>query len=264
MKVWNFLQERITEFGSVLLSVVDPDKFETQDAPKLAQSLINSGVDGILIGGTLLFRGHEHYLNIATGIKDNIQGALPLIIFPGADGMVAAIIPKADAILFLSLISGRNPEYLISEQTKAGLTVIRQGLEPIATGYVLVRSQATVSMEELTGTRAIEPTISNNDGLHTGLCLAAASQCLGHKMLYFECGSDAPNPLPVAFAKSICSRVQIPVMTSGGIKTPQQISALAETGVQLFAVGTVIENCQDLQETLIPLVKAAHWRKSDG
>lgn len=260
MKVWNFLQQRITEFGSVLLCVIDPDKIEPREASELAQELSVSGIDGILVGGTFLLREREHYLSIVKNIKDNACD-LPLIIFPGASGMTMSIAPGADGILFLQLISGRNPQYLIAEQMASGLTVLRQGLEPIATGYVFVKSTATTKMEEATNTRAIEPRVPLNDALNMGLRLAAASQCLGHQMVYFECGSGASEPLPVQFAKSICSRVDIPVMTSGGIKTPEQIGALAEVGIKLFAVGTSIETSQNPRQTLLPLVAAAHWRK---
>jgi len=167
-------------------------------------------------------------------------------------------VSEADAILFLSLISGRNPEYLIGEQMRAGLRVIQAGIESIPVGYMLLESEATRPIEEVTGTRALQV---NKPG--TGLLVAAAGQCMGLKMIYLDRGSGAAEPVPVDYARVLCDKLNIPVMVSGGLREPVQLTALASVGVKIFALGSAIENHGTIEEDITQYVRAAHWRLSE-
>lgn len=251
MNVYANLMARAETVGSLLLVIVDPDKHEQSAIPTLGRALERSGVDGIMVGGTYVF---------GDGLAETVRllkatVSIPVIVFPGGSGMASEVVPEADAIFFLSLISGRNPEYLIGEQMRAGLRVLRAGVEPIPVGYMLLESEATRQIEEVTGTRALQV-----EKPGTGLLMAAAGQCLGLKMIYLDRGSGAPEPVPVEYARAICGQMTIPVMVSGGLREADQIRDLAGAGVRVFAVGSVIETGLEQKVSILPLVKAAHWR----
>jgi phosphoglycerol geranylgeranyltransferase len=251
MSVFTNLMARAEALGSVLLVIVDPDKHERADLPELGGTLERYGVDGIMVGGTYVF---------GNGLAETVRllkqaVTIPVIVFPGGSGMASEVVPAADAILFLSLISGRNPEYLIGEQMRAGLRVLRAGIESIPVGYMLLESEATRPIEEVTGTRALQV---NKPG--TGLLAAAAGQCMGFKMIYLDRGSGAVEPVPVDYARVLCGNLDIPVMVSGGLREPRQISDLAAAGVKIFAVGSVVEECGDLEGVTKSLIEAAHWK----
>lgn len=251
MSVYANLMARAEVLGSLLLVIVDPDKHQRSSLPALGRTLERCGVDGIMVGGTYIFGG---------GLAETVRllkaaVSIPVIVFPGGSGMSSEVVPEADAILFLSLISGRNPEYLIGEQMRAGLRVLRAGIESIPVGYVLMESEAIRPIEEVTGTRALQV-----DKPGTGLLVAAAGQCLGLKMIYLDRGSGAREAVPIEYARAICDEVTIPVMVSGGIREAGQIRDLANIGVKVFAVGSIIETCVDHEIVMRSLVEASHWR----
>lgn len=252
MSVFSGLMAKTEELGAVILVIVDPDKHEPASLPALGRTLERCGVDGIMVGGTYIFG--DGLAEAVRLLKDAVD--IPVIVFPGGSGMASEVVPEADAILFLSLISGRNPEYLIGEQMRAGLRVMRAGIESIPVGYMLLESEATRTIEEVTGTRALQV---NKPG--TGLLCAAAGQCMGFKMIYLDRGSGAADHVPVDYAQALCSELDLPVMVSGGLREANQISALAEVGVKVFAVGSVIEARENIPVLLNALVAATHWRK---
>jgi putative glycerol-1-phosphate prenyltransferase len=253
MNVFSGLMARAEDFGSAILVIVDPDKHEPASLPALGRSLEKCGVDGIMVGGTYIFGdGLSEAVRL---LKQAVN--IPVIVFPGGSGMSSEVVPEADAILFLTLISGRNPEYLIGEQMRAGLRVIRAGIESIPVGYMLLESEATRPIEEVTGTRALQV-----DKPGTGLLYAAAGQCMGLKMIYLDRGSGAADPVSTDYARTLCSELDIPVMVSGGLREANQISALAEVGVKIFAVGSVIEESESIEQNVRSLVAAAHRRST--
>lgn len=251
MSVFADIIARANALGSALLVIVDPDKHERSALPELGRTLERCGVDGIMVGGTYIFR--DGLTEAVRLLKQAIT--IPVIVFPGGSGMASEVVPEADAILFLSLISGRNPEYLIGEQMRAGLRVVRAGIEPIPVGYMLLESEATRPIEAVTGTRAFPV---SKPGI--GLLAAAAGQCMGLKMIYLDRGSGAADPAPVDYARVLCDELTIPVMISGGLREANQLAALAEVGVKVFAVGSIIEDSEDVATAILPLVAAVHWR----
>jgi phosphoglycerol geranylgeranyltransferase len=172
-----------------------------------------------------------------------------VVIFPGS---FAQITPDADAILFTSLISGRNPNYLIDEQVKGAPLVKQYGLEPIPTGYMLIESGALTSVQYISGTFPIPRAKTDIAVAH-----ALAAQYLGMKMVYLEAGSGADKPVPPEMIRSVVSHIEIPVMAGGGISTPEQCAERIEAGASFVVCGNCFEN-DPKHVCLQELAAAAH------
>ncbi|MDY0255047.1 MAG: geranylgeranylglyceryl/heptaprenylglyceryl phosphate synthase, partial [Tenuifilaceae bacterium] len=152
--------------------------------------------------------------------------------------------PTADAILLLSLISGRNPEYLIGNHVIASQAIKESRMEVIPTGYMLIDSGQTSSAQYMSNTSPIprsKPDIA--------LATALAGEQLGLKTIYLEGGSGAQDTIPEAVIKTVCNNVSIPVIVGGGIKTPKQVKAIRLAGASMVVVGNSIEkNPHQLEE----------------
>ncbi len=234
--------------GGGFFLLIDPDRISERHCLSLAESAQECGVDVILVGSSFMLNS-----NFAPAVKKiKASTALPVIIFPGT---FAQITPDADAILFTSLISGRNPNYLIDEQVKGAPLVRQYNLEPIPTGYMLIESGSLTSVQYISGTLPIPQFKSDIAAAH-----ALAAEYLGMKMVYLEGGSGAQNPVPVEMIRTVVSHVDIPVMVGGGLATPQQCAERIEAGASFVVCGNCFEN--DPKHThLQELAAAAHPRE---
>jgi len=220
--------------GSALYAVLlDPDRLEPADNVELARLAAASGVDLLLVGGSLSLRARTE--QVIAAIKRATE--LPVVIFPGDTGFVA---PSADAILFLCLVSGRNPQYLIAEQVRAAPVLKEIGLEPIPTAYMLVEGGRTTSVEFMSGTKPLP-----RDKPDIAMAHALAAQYLGMKIAFFDAGSGAQAHVPVELVRAVSGYVEIPVMVGGGISAPGQARALVEAGARIVVTGDVIERTRD-------------------
>jgi len=217
--------------------LIDPDK-QTDNLPDLVTKAESLGVDLILVGGSLVKRGMEE--TIAT-IKSNCR--IPTVLFPGS---VFQFTPTADAILLLSLISGRNAEYLIGNHVIASQAIKESKMEVIPTGYMLIDSGQTSSAQYMSNTSPI-PSSKPDIALATAL----AGEQLGLKTIYLEGGSGAQNSIPETFIKTVCDSIDIPVIVGGGIKTPKQANAIRMAGASMVVVGNSIEKNPHLLEELV-------------
>ena len=163
---------------------------------------------------------------------------IPVILFPGG---VNQINKYFDAILFLSLLSGRNPHYLIGEQVLAAPIVKDLGIETIPTGYLLIDGGSSTSVEYISGTKPLPP---HRPDLLVGHALAA--QFLGMKMIYLECGSGAQRRIPNETLKIVSNEIDIDVIVGGGIKTPEDANQLVNSGASFIVIGSAIENSKEL------------------
>ncbi len=259
-RTWRYLRGRIRQHGSIIFAIVDSDKHELVAIGPLIRSLERVGIDAVLVGGTTLRRGYEHYYAVFRELRTHVK-RLPLIIFPGGMGMYRSITTDADSMLFLQLISGIGYRYFRLEQLMSAPKLDRLGLDSISVGYMLVSSPAVEPACRLSQTRPLKLTQA-----YDAMALTAWSECVGKQMVWFDRGSNAPEPIPPWFFWAIRhynpdpSSPLLPIMVCGGLKTAEQISGLVETGVAMVGVGTVIEQTEDVEETLAPLVKAAHWK----
>jgi phosphoglycerol geranylgeranyltransferase len=236
MNVYPYLLDTIEQKGAAFLALIDPDKQSPEAARDMAQKVVAAGADGLLVGGSFLFTDHFHPTLEAVKI---FKGC-PVILFPGVSGASAQLSPQADAILLLSLVSGRNAEYLIGEHVRSALWIDQWGLETIPTAYVLVESGLVTSAEFLSGTKPIP-----RDKPEIAMVHALAAQQLGMKLVYLEAGSGALHPVPDAMIALVRSRVDIPIIVGGGIREPEIARQKVEAGARIIVIGTAIEQQPD-------------------
>ncbi len=195
----------------------------------MAAAASESGADAILIGGSLILASNFDEMVLAI----RSAASIPCIIFPGS---VMQISRHADAILFLSLVSGQNPNYLIGEQIKAAPLIQYLGLEAIPTGYMLIESGRVTSAEFMSNTRPI-PRDKNDIAKATAL----AAQYLGMKLVYLEAGSGAQHAVPIEMISAVSSYVNVPVILGGGIRTPERAAQCVTAGASFVVTGNVLE-----------------------
>jgi putative glycerol-1-phosphate prenyltransferase len=251
MTVWQrLLQIRETK-GADYLVLLDPDRKKGEDLAQMARTCESAGADGILVGGSLLFSA-EFDRAVQT---IHAAVSIPVILFPGAGSQLSA---HADALLFISIISGRNAHYLIGEQALSAPVVKALGLEAIGTGYMLVDSGGTTSVEFMSGTRPIpreKPDIA--------VAHALAAQYLGMPLVYLEAGSGASEPVPDRMVRAVAQTVSIPVMVGGGIQTPEQAAIQVNAGAAFVITGNVLEDRFD-PGLIEAFARAVHFRDSPG
>lgn len=228
-KIYHQLQQLKTERKSGFAVLADPDKIAAADVPRLAKLCNDAGVDYLFIGGSLLM-AHQMELCINT-FKANSD--IPVILFPGNPAQVT---PTADALLYLSLISGRNADLLIGQHVVSAPVVKASGLEIISTGYILIDGgvQTTVSyMSHSMPIPADKPEIA--------LCTAWAGEMQGQNVIYMDAGSGAKNAIPVEMIKKVSDNISIPLFIGGGISTPQKVNENCKAGANIIVVGNAIE-----------------------
>ncbi len=219
-----------TELGRKQLAVlVDPDKLLNRDIESIAVTAAKAGVDYFFVGGSLLVN-NELDQCIKT-LKSNSE--IPVVLFPGNNMQMSW---KADAILFLSLISGRNAEMLVGLHVIAAPYLKLSPLEVISCGYMLVESGKTTSVQYMSNTMPIP-----SDKMDIAICTAMAGEMLGLKLIYLEAGSGAQHSVPVAMIEQVKQSIQIPLITGGGIRTPEKANEAATAGADIVVIGTAFE-----------------------
>lgn len=210
--------------------LIDPDKQNAKSLVQLADK-INAveGPDIILVGGSLLF----------TTIDDTISGLRsmtdkPIYLFPGSAMHVS---DKADGIFLLSLISGRNPEFLIGQHVIAAPILAKSKLDIISTGYMLIGEENYSAVRYVSNTIPI-PSSKPDIAVAT----AMAGQMLGLKMIYLEAGSGAEQPVSESMIKAVRSAVDLPLIVGGGLRCVADVEIALRAGADIVVVGTSIEN----------------------
>ena len=227
--VYQSLCDSATERGGGFLLLVDPDRGKLPDILTLTESAESARVDAILVGTSFLMRPDFH-----SAMKEiKASTSLPVILFPGGASQVS---PEADAILFMSLISGRNPNYLIEEQVKGAPFVKSYDLEAIPTGYMLIESGSYTSVEYVSGARPIP-----RDKADLACAHALAAQYLGMKLVYLEAGSGARYAVSDAMIQQVSAMVEIPLIVGGGITSPEEVAQKISAGASFVVVGTRFE-----------------------
>ena len=230
MSIFNKLELIRKNKGAACLALIDPES--DIDLVKISLNSINqANFDAILFGGS--YNGiNKKFNNTFNYVKKHTS--LPIILFPGSAYQVSQ---NADAILFLNLISGRNPKYLIEEQVKSSKFIYNINIESIPTAYIVLNSDRYVSsVSRVTHTKPLD--ISNID-LIISHCLAG--QYMGNKFLYLEMGSGAKNHICSNLLKTISEHVKIPIIIGGGIDQNTDIQSLVHSGAGYIVIGTLIE-----------------------
>ena len=230
MKIYNYLLNIIKEKGAAYLVLLDPDKLSENKLAGFLKHCEKSGVDGFLIGGSLMVNGD--FDSFIEKVKLNTN--LPSIIFPGSITQISSF---ADAILFLSVVSGRNAEHLIGKHVLAAPSIKKSGIEPISTAYILIESGSTTTAVYMSGSLPIprnKPEIA--------AATALASEYLGMKLIYLEAGSGADNSVPTEMVKAVSKLCSVPVIVGGGIRDPKSAREKVENGASIIVTGNYFEN----------------------
>jgi putative glycerol-1-phosphate prenyltransferase len=212
-----------------LAVLVDPDK---QNPELLAETvaIANSvNVDFFLVGGSLLTT--DSLLQTVSFIKK--ESSIPVILFPGN---ATHITPHADAILFLSLISGRNPDLLIGQQVQAAPLLKASGMETISTGYILIDGGKPTTVSYVSNTVPIPA-----DKPEIAAATALAGEMLGLKCIYLEAGSGAKIPVSEKIIQEVKKNISVPLIVGGGIRTPEKAIAACEAGADIIVIGNAAE-----------------------
>ena len=175
---------------------------------------------------------------------------IPVIFFPGGVGQLNS---HYDAMLFMSVISGRNPHYLIGEQVIAAPLVKVMGIETIPTGYILMDGGAGSTVEFVSGTRPIPMNRPDVAVAH-----ALAGQYLGMNLIYLEAGSGAKEPVATGIVEAVSDAVDVPLIVGGGIRSPETASETVNAGASIIVTGTIIELHSNRMKEL---ADAVHWKE---
>jgi phosphoglycerol geranylgeranyltransferase len=226
--IYDYMRGLVDSGRAGYIVLVDPDRVPLDDIAETAD-VASRYADLIFVGGSILTRGsfEEAVILIKAASRS------PVVIFPGDSTQISG---AADAILFLSLVSGRNADLLIGEHVKAAPIVRTWGLEVIPAAYILVESGGTTSVQFMSQTLAIpgnKPEIA--------MAHALAGEYLGMKLAFLDAGSGAGRHVPADMVKSVRDYVSIPVAVGGGIKTPETAGELVRAGADFIVTGDIIE-----------------------
>lgn len=238
MDIYSNIRTSIAENKRLLAVLIDPDKIELDNVEAVVAKINQSISTHIFVGGSEVGEGVTE--TIVKAVKQHTE--LPVVLFPGD---VTQITNEADGILFLSLISGRNPDYLIGKHIEAVSKLTKAQLEVLPTGYILIENGKQTAVERVSKT---EPLSRNN--VQQIVDTAKAGELLGMKIIYLEAGSGATHPIEPEIISAVKEELSIPLIVGGGIRTKAQLEAAYKAGADLVVIGTAFENNQHFFEQL--------------
>lgn len=213
-----------------LAILIDPDKVSPASLKETIGLALEARVDYLFVGGSLVVSNRLD--EVVLQIK-KIAPPLPVILFPGSPSQIT---PHADGLLYLSLISGRNPELLIGQHVISAPAVRQSGLEIISTGYMVIDAGAPTTVSYISNAAPI-PCDKNE----IALCTAMAGEMLGMKLIYMDAGSGAKRPISESMINCVASGIDIPLLIGGGIKDPEKAYRNCRAGADLIVIGNAIE-----------------------
>lgn len=214
----------------LLAILIDPDKTAIEQISDLVIKINQSPATHIFIGGSIV-----EQVSIDALIRElKKECQLPILIFPGHPSQISQ---EADGLLFLSLLSGRNPDYLIEHHINSVELLKNSALEIIPTGYILIDGGKETAVQRVSQTIPIE-----KDNIELAFKTAKAGEYLGKKLIYLEAGSGAATPVPKDMITYISSNLNIPLIVGGGIRDLNTIDTIFEAGADLVVIGTALEN----------------------
>ncbi|MBN8640523.1 MAG: geranylgeranylglyceryl/heptaprenylglyceryl phosphate synthase [Flavobacteriales bacterium] len=226
----NIYSEIIASKDKKLLAILlDPDKLSVEKTVDLVSKINSSPATHIFVGGSS-FEGN-HLDELITTIKQNTN--LPVVLFPGNPSQISN---QADGILFLTLLSGRNPDYLIEHQINAVPFLKKTNLEIISTGYILIESGSETAVQRVTKTQPID-----RNNIEYVIQTAQAGELIGNKLIYLEAGSGAQLAVPLDMVRLVRQNTTVPLIVGGGIRSQKEIENAFEAGANMVVIGTAFE-----------------------
>lgn len=209
--------------------LIDPDKVTPESLLQTVDLSVKAGVDYLFLGGSLLV--NDMLNECLDVIKSSCE--IPVILFPGSAMQISN---KADALFFLSLISGRNPDLLIGQHVIAAPVLKESGLEVMPTGYMLIDGGVGTTVSYISNTIPI-PADKNDVAMST----AIAGEMLGLRLIYMDAGSGAQKPISAPMIRKVSENISIPLIVGGGIVTPEKAQESCKAGADVVVVGNAIE-----------------------
>ena len=227
--IYQSLEERKKQGKKSFAVLIDPDKVKDADMEQLLELSISAKVDYFFVGGSLVI---SNYLDECVQyIK--MRSQIPVILFPGSP---AQLCKYADALLYLSLISGRNPELLIGQHVVSAPVVKQSGLEIMPTGYMVIDGGAPTTVSYISNASPIP-----SDKNEIAMCTAMAGEMLGMKLIYMDAGSGAKRAIPETMIEKVSQSISVPLIIGGGIIEPEKAYLNCKAGADVIVVGNAIE-----------------------
>ena len=212
-----------------LAVLLDPDKTTPEDAHRLAIQARKHNVDYLFVGGSLIT--NDRFSELIVQLKKDCD--IPVIIFPGSNLQICS---EADGILLLSLISGRNPEYLIGQHVIAAPLLRQTDLPILPTGYILIDWGRPTTVSYISNTTPIP-----HDKPSIAACTSLAGQMLGLKLIYLDGGSGALQPISSEMISTVKEIIKVPLIVGGGINSPEKARTALDAGADIIVVGNALE-----------------------
>jgi phosphoglycerol geranylgeranyltransferase len=209
--------------------LVDPDKVDESKIEEITAMAVESNVDYLFVGGSLVITNHLD--DVVQQIKRECD--IPVILFPGSPSQISKY---ADALLYLSLISGRNPELLIGQHVISAPFVKQSGLEIISTGYMVIDGGAPTTVSYISNANPLP-----SDKNEIAVCTALAGEMLGMKIIYLDSGSGARKAVAETMIAAVSQQISVPIVVGGGINTPEKAYLNCKAGADIIVVGNAIE-----------------------
>ncbi len=245
-KLYQDMMDRKQSGRKSFAVLIDPDKVDDKKIEQLVELALDAQVDFFFVGGSLVISNHLD--QCIQRIKSACN--IPILLFPGSPSQVSRY---ADALLYLSLISGRNPELLIGQHVISAPFVKQSGLEIMPTGYMVIDGGAPTTVSYISNA---SPIPADKDEI--AMCTAMAGEMLGMKLIYMDSGSGAKNPIREGMIEKVASHIDVPLIIGGGIKTAEKAFINCSAGADVIVVGNAIEK----DPSLIKEISAAIHQSS--
>lgn len=232
--IYHSLTERKRSGKKSFAVLIDPDKVDNGKMDHLIKLAVEAQVDYFFVGGSLVI---SNYLDECLQIIKK-QCHIPTVLFPGSPSQVSKY---GDALLYLSLISGRNPELLIGQHVVSAPIVKKSGLEIMPTGYMVVDGGAPTTVSYISNASPLP-----SDKNEIAVCTAMAGEMLGMKLIYMDAGSGAKSPIPESMIEQVSKSIQIPLIVGGGIIDPEKAYLNCKAGADVIVIGNAIEKDANL------------------
>lgn len=228
--------------------LIDPDKVDNAKIEQLVTLATDAKVDYFFVGGSLVISNHLD--ECIQQIKASCD--IPVILFPGSPSQVSRY---ADALLYLSLISGRNPELLIGQHVVSAPFVKKSALEIMPTGYMVIDGGAPTTVSYISNASPIP-----SDKNEIAMCTAMAGEMLGMKLIYMDAGSGAKHPIPEGMIHKVATHIEAPLIIGGGIIEPEKAYINCKAGADVIVVGNAIEKNTSLIKEMAAAVHSVPVR----
>ena len=239
--IYDLITAAVSKKEKLLAFLIDPDKCNDSKLDYLVKIFEKQPPHFILVGGSLISSPID---SLVISLKSRLN--VPIILYPGHPSHIC---PDFDAILLLSMISGRNPELLIGNHVVAAPIIKHYKIESISTGYMLIDGGVYTSVEYISATRPIPA-----DKTDIIVATAMAGEMLGQKLIYMDAGSGALNPVPAKAIEEVKTNCSIPLMIGGGINTPQKLETAFNSGADIVVIGNAIENTPELASEFLTCI----------